>query len=218
MAKIGMFGAGYVGLVTGACFADLGHEVVIRDVIPERIERLRAGEIPIYEPGLELVLERNHERIHFTLDIAEAVDGADFLYIAVGTPPTESGDADLASVWSVIDELPTELPNRPVVVMKSTVTVGTVIHMRQRLDTRGLDGVGYASNPEFLAEGSAVADFMAPDRIVIGAFDDAAGDRVAALHGPIETEVLRTDPPSSDLVKLAPTACLWTRISSINDI
>jgi UDPglucose 6-dehydrogenase len=218
MAKIGMFGAGYVGLVTGACFADLGHEVVIRDVIPERIERLRAGEVPIYEPGLELVLERNRERIQFTLDIAEAVDGADFLYVAVGTPPTESGDADLAAVWSVIDELPTELPNRPVVVMKSTVPVGTGTRVRQRLDARGLEGVGYASNPEFLAEGSAVADFKAPDRIVIGAFDDADGDRVAALHGAIETQVVRTDVPSAELVKLAANAFLSTRISFINEI
>src|SRR5882672_10848887 len=143
MAKIGMFGAGYVGLVTGACFADLGHEVVIRDVLPDRIE----------------------ERIRFTLDIADAVDGADFLYVAVGTPPTESGDADLAAVWSVIDELPVDVPGRPVVVMKSTVPVGTGAHVRARLDARGLTGVGYVSNPEFLAEGSAVADFMAPDRI-----------------------------------------------------
>src|SRR5882672_4057620 len=173
MAKIGMFGAGYVGLVTGACFADLGHEVVIRDVVPERIERLQAGEVPIYEPGLEL----NKERIHFTLDIVEAVDGADFLYVAVGTPPTASGDADLAAVWSVIDELPADVPGRPVVVMKSTVPVGTGAHVRARLDARGLTGVGYVSNPEFLAEGSAVADFMAPDRIVIGAFGDADGDR-----------------------------------------
>jgi UDPglucose 6-dehydrogenase len=218
MAKIGMFGAGYVGLVTGACFADLGHEVVIRDVIPERIERLRAGEVPIYEPGLELVLERNRERIQFTLDIGEAVDGADFLYVAVGTPPTESGDADLAAVWSVIDELPAELPNRPVVVMKSTVPVGTGTRVRQRLDARGLNGVGYASNPEFLAEGSAVADFMAPDRIVIGAFDDADGDRVAELHGAIVTEVVRTDVPSAELVKLAANAFLSTRISFINEI
>src|ERR1700730_5110448 len=105
-----MFGAAYVGLVTGACFADLGHEVVIRDVVPERIERLQAGEVPIYEPGLELVLERNADRIHFTLDVQEAVDGADFLYVAVGTPPTESGDADLGAVWSVVDELPDDLP------------------------------------------------------------------------------------------------------------
>jgi UDPglucose 6-dehydrogenase len=213
-----MFGAGYVGLVTGACFADLGHDVVIRDVIPERIERLRAGEVPIYEPGLELVLERNKERIHFTLDVAEAVDGADFLYVAVGTPPTESGDADLAAVWSVVDELPSALPNRPVIVMKSTVPVGTGTHVRARLDSRGLESVGYVSNPEFLAEGSAVADFMSPDRVVIGAFDEADGDRVVELHGAIDTQFVRTDVPSAELVKLAANAFLSTRISFINEI
>src|SRR5204863_5644322 len=157
-----MFGAGYVGLVTGACFADLGHEVVIRDVLPERIEQLRAGEVPIYEPGLDEVLERNGDRLRFTLDVHEAVDGADFLFIAVGTPPTYSGDADLSAVWSVVDELPPELPGQPLVVMKSTVPVGTGEHVRARLDARGLTGVGYVSNPEFLAEGSAVADFMSP--------------------------------------------------------
>ena len=165
-----MFGAGYVGLVTGACFADLGHEVVIRDVLPERIERLQAGEIPIYEPGLDQVLERNADRIQFTLDIQEAVAGAEFLYVAVGTPPTESGDADLRAVWSVVDELPLDLPGRPIVVMKSTVPVGTGTDVRERLDARGLTGVGYVSNPEFLAEGSALADFMSPDRLVVGAF------------------------------------------------
>ncbi len=218
MAKIGMFGAGYVGLVTGACFADLGHEVTIRDVLPERIEALNAGEIPIYEPGLELVLERNRERITFTLDIHEAVDGADFLYVAVGTPPTESGDADLAAVWSVVDELPTDIPGRPVVVMKSTVPVGTGQRVRGRLDDRGLDNVGYASNPEFLAEGSAVADFMSPDRIVVGAFEERDGDAVVALHGGLETEVVRTDVPSAELVKLAANAFLSTRISFINEI
>jgi UDPglucose 6-dehydrogenase len=218
VAKIGMFGAGYVGLVTGACFADLGHEVVIRDVIPERIDRLRAGEVPIYEPGLDLVLERNKERIQFTLDIAEAVEGADFLYVAVGTPPTESGDADLAAVWSVIDELPDDLPNRPVVVMKSTVPVGTGIHVRARLDARGLHHIGYVSNPEFLAEGSAVEDFMGPDRIVVGAFDESDGDRVVALHGAVDTVFVRTDVPSAELVKLAANAFLSTRISFINEI
>ena len=132
-----MFGAGYVGLVTGACFADLGHEVVIRDILPERIERLQAGEVPIYEPGLEDVLVRNRDRLRFTLDIADAVDGADFLYVAVGTPPTASGDADLAAVWSVVDELPVDVPGRPIVVMKSTVPVGTGKHVRARLDARG---------------------------------------------------------------------------------
>src|SRR4051794_38638867 len=218
MAKIGMFGAGYVGLVTGACFADLGHEVVIRDVVPERIEALRAGEIPIYEPGLELVIERNAERMSFTLDVHEAVDGADFLYIAVGTPPTESGDADLRAVFAVVDELPPDIPGRPVVVMKSTVPVGTGANVRNRLDSRGLTNVGYVSNPEFLAEGSAVRDFMNPDRLVVGSFEPEDGDRVVGLHGGIETEIVRTDVPSAELVKLAANAFLSTRISFINEI
>ena len=218
MAKIGMFGAGYVGLVTAACFADLGHDVVVRDVIPERIELLRAGEVPIYEPGLDVVLERNKDRLHFTLDIAEAVEGADFLFVAVGTPPTESGDADLAAVWSVIDELPSDLPQLPVVVMKSTVPVGTGMHVRARLDSRGLQGVGYVSNPEFLAEGTAVEDFTRPDRIVVGAFDDADADRVVELHRGVETVFVRTDVASAELVKLAANAFLSTRISFINEI
>src|SRR5581483_10828289 len=218
MARIGMFGAGYVGLVTGACFADLGHEVVIRDIVAERIERLRAGEVPIYEPGLDDVLERNRDRLRFTLDVHEAVDGAEFLYVAVGTPPTESGDADLAAVWAVVDELPEDIPGRPIVVMKSTVPVGTGAHVRARLDARGLQHVGYASNPEFLAEGSAVADFTKPDRIVVGAFDDDDGDRVVELHHGIDGIVVRTDVPSAELVKLAANAFLSTRISFINEI
>jgi UDPglucose 6-dehydrogenase len=213
-----MFGAGYVGLVTGSAFADLGHEVVIRDVIPERIERLRAGEVPIYEPGLEQVIERNRDRLTFTLDVDEAVDGAEFLYIAVGTPPTESGDADLRYVYSVIDQLPENVPGRPVVVMKSTVPVGTGENVRRRLDARGLQNVGYVSNPEFLAEGNAVHDFMRPDRIVIGAFQEEDGDRVVELHRGIDTEVVRTDVPSAELVKLAANAFLSTRISFINEI
>src|SRR5205809_3851421 len=213
-----MFGAGYVGLVTGACFADLGHEVVIRDVVSERIERLRAGEVPVYEPGLEQVLARNAERIQFTLGVQEAVAGADFLYVAVGTPPTESGDADLRAVWSVVDELPDGISGRPVIVMKSTVPVGTGEHVRARLDARGLTAVGYVSNPEFLAEGSAIADFMRPDRIVIGAFNEADADRVVDLHQGIETEIVRTDVPSAELVKLAANAFLSTRISFINEI
>jgi len=213
-----MFGAGYVGLVTGACFADLGHEVVIRDILPERIERLQAGEVPIYEPGLEDVLVRNRDRLRFTLDVADAVDGADFLYVAVGTPPTASGDADLAAVWSVVDELPVDVPGRPIVVMKSTVPVGTGKHVRARLDARGLSNVGYVSNPEFLAEGSAVADFKSPDRIVVGAFDPADADRVVELHRGIDGQVVLTDVPSAELVKLAANAFLSTRISFINEI
>jgi UDPglucose 6-dehydrogenase len=213
-----MFGAGYVGLVTGACFAELGHDVVIRDVVPERIERLRAGEVPIFEPGLDEVLERNRERLRFTLDVQDAVEGADFLYVAVGTPPTYSGDADLTAVWSVVDGLPDAIPGRPVLVLKSTVPVGTGERVRARLDARGLGNVGYASNPEFLAEGSAVEDFMHPDRIVVGAFEEQDGDRVVELHCRVATQVVRTDVPSAELVKLAANAFLSTRISFINEI
>ncbi len=218
MARIGIFGAGYVGLVTGACFADLGHDVVLRDVVPERVERLRAGEVPIYEPGLEDVIARNRERISFTLDVQEAVDGAEFLYVAVGTPPTYSGDADLSYVWSVVDELPEAMPGRPLLVMKSTVPVGTGAHVRARLDGRGLTGVGYVSNPEFLAEGSAIRDFMNPDRVVVGSSEPEDGERVAELHAKLDTDVLHMDVASAELVKLAANAFLSTRVSFINEI
>ena len=218
MARIGIFGAGYVGLVTGACFADLGHDVVLRDVVPERVERLRAGEVPIYEPGLEDVIARNRERISFTLDVREAVDGAEFLYVAVGTPPTYSGDADLTAVWTVVDELPEDVPGRPLLVMKSTVPVGTGEKVRARLDARGLTGVGYVSNPEFLAEGSAIRDFMNPDRIVVGADEPEDAERVAGLHAKLETDILHMDVASAELVKLAANAFLSTRISFINEI
>jgi UDPglucose 6-dehydrogenase len=218
VARIAIFGAGYVGLVTGACFADLGHDVVVRDVVPERIERLQAGEVPIYEPGLDDVLERNRDRISFTLDVEEAVNGADFLYVAVGTPPTASGDADLSAVWTVVDELPERVEGRPLVVMKSTVPVGTGERVRARLDARGLDNVGYVSNPEFTAEGTAVRDFMEPDRVVIGAFTEADGDAVEALHAGIDAPVVRAEVSSAELIKLAANAFLVTRISFINEI
>jgi UDPglucose 6-dehydrogenase len=218
VSRIAIFGAGYVGLVTGACFADLGHEVVVRDVLPERIERLQAGEVPIYEPGLDEVLQRNSDRISFTLDVREAVTGADFLYVAVGTPPTYSGDADLSAVWTVVDEIPEAVEGRPLLVMKSTVPVGTGEKVRARLDARDLESVGYVSNPEFTAEGSAVKDFMHPDRVVVGAFEPADADRVVELHQGIETELLRMDVASAELVKLASNAFLSTRISFINEI
>jgi UDPglucose 6-dehydrogenase len=219
MASIGIFGAGYVGLVTGACFAELGHEVVVRDIVPERIEALRRGEVPIYEPGLEELLERNAERLGFTLDVGEAVAGAEFLYICVGTPPTYSGDADLSAVWTVIDELQaTATAPRAVAVMKSTVPVGTGEKVRAALDARGLQHVGYASNPEFTAEGTAVHDFMHPDRVVVGSFEDADGDAVAALHAGIDAQIVRMDVASAEMVKLASNAFLVTRISFINEI
>src|SRR3954464_4922053 len=216
MARIGMFGAGYVGLVTGACFADLGHEVVIRDVLPERIEQLQAGEVPIYEPGLDDVLERCRERISFTLDVREAVTDADFVYVAVGTPPPYAGDADLSAVWTVIDELPDDA--RATIVMKSTVPVGTGEKVRAALDARGLEAIGYVSNPEFTAEGTAVRDFMEPDRVVIGAFDEADGDAVEALHAEIDAPVVRADVNSAEMIKLTANAFLMTRVSFVNEI
>ena len=190
----------------------------MRDVLPERIEALQAGEVPIYEPGLDEVLERCRERISFTLDVGEAVGGADFLYVAVGTPPTYSGDADLSAVWTVVDEIPEGVTGRPLLVMKSTVPVGTGERVLARLVARGLENVGYVSNPEFTAEGSAIADFMHPDRVVVGAFDPADAERVVELHEGIETEVLRMDVASAELVKLASNAFLSTRISFINEI
>src|SRR5438477_5003634 len=216
MARTAIFGAGYVGLVTGACFADLGHDVVVRDVLPERIEALQAGEVPIYEPGLDEVLERCSDRISFTLDVREAVVGADFLYVAVGTPPTYAGDADLAAVWTVVAELPDDA--RVTIVMKSTVPVGTGEKVRAALDARGLEAVGYVSNPEFTAEGTAVRDFLEPDRIVIGAFDEEDGDAVEALHAGIDAPVVRAEVSSAELIKLAANAFLVTRISFINEI
>ena len=215
--RVAVFGAGYVGLVTGACFAELGHRVAIRDVVPERIAALRRGEVPIYEPGLEALLERNRERLTYTTEVAEAIEGAEFVYVAVGTPPTVSGDADLSAVWTVIDELPA-VDDRIVVVMKSTVPVGTGDKVRHRLDARGLGHVGYVSSPEFTAEGTAVRDFMEPDRIVIGSFDPADGDAVAALHEGIDAPIVRADVASAEMIKLAANAALMTRISFINEI
>jgi UDPglucose 6-dehydrogenase len=215
--RVAVFGAGYVGLVTGACFAELGHQVVVRDVVAEKIETLRRGDVPIYEAGLDELLERNRERLAFTTDVNEAIDGAEYVYVAVGTPPTYSGDADLSAVWTVIDELPA-VDRRIVVCMKSTVPVGTGEKVRHRLDARGLGHVGYVSNPEFTAEGTAVRDFMEPDRIVVGAFDDADGDAVAALHAGIDAPVVRADVASAEMIKLAANAALMTRISFINEI
>jgi UDPglucose 6-dehydrogenase len=215
--RIAVFGAGYAGLVTGAGFADLGHEVVVRDVVPEKVDALRAGRVPFHEPGLDEVIARVGDRLQFTIEAGEAVRGARFVFVCVGTPATYSGDADLSAVWTVLDEL-RDLEAGAVLVMKSTVPVGTGDKVRAALDAGGLQHVGYVSNPEFLAEGSAVRDFLHPDRIVIGAFDDADGDGVARLHGGLDAPVVRTDVPSAEMVKLAANAYLGTRISFINEI
>jgi UDPglucose 6-dehydrogenase len=204
--------------VTGACFAELGHQVVLRDVLPEKIAALERGEIPIYEPGLDELVERNRERLRFTTDVAEAVEGAELVYVAVGTPPTYSGDADLSAVWTVVDELPDDLDRRIVLVMKSTVPVGTGDKVRAALDARGLKNVGYVSNPEFLAEGTALHDFMAPDRVVVGGFDPADADAVAELYSKLDAPIVRTDVSSAEMIKMASNAFLSTRISFINEI
>jgi UDPglucose 6-dehydrogenase len=217
VSKIGIFGGGYVGLVTGAGFATLGHDVVVREILAERVADLRAGRLPIYEPGLAEVFEENRERLAFTTVPGEAVEGADAIFVCVGTPPTYSGDADLSAVWTVLDDIRGSAA-RTVLVMKSTVPVGTGEKVRAALDTRGLTDVGYVSNPEFLAEGSAISDFMNPDRIVIGSDDEAAGDVVEQLHGGIDAPVVRMDVPSAEMVKLAANAFLATRISFINEI
>jgi len=214
--RIAIFGAGYVGLVTGACFADLGHEVVVRDIVPERIETLRGGRLPIHEPGLAEVIERNRARLRFTLEAKEALDRADFAFVAVGTPPTYSGDADLSAVLTVIEEIPAG--TETTLVMKSTVPVGTGEKLRAALDARGLEAVAYVANPEFLSEGTAVRDFMHPDRVVIGAFRAEDAAKVAALYEPLETVVLTTDVASAEMIKLASNAFLTTRISFINEI
>jgi len=213
---IGVFGAGWVGLVTGGCFAELGHEVIVRDVVPERIDALSTGRLPFHEPELPEVLARNRERIRYTLD-ADEVAGADVLFICVQTPPTYSGDADLSFVWTALDDLP-RVEQRQILVMKSTVPVGTGEKVRAALEARGLTNVGYVSNPEFLAEGTAVRDFMNPDRIVIGSFAEEDAALVEALYSGIETPIVRTDVASAEMIKLAANAFLSTRISFINEI
>src|SRR5436189_1224120 len=213
---IGVFGAGWVGLVTGGCFAELGHEVIVRDVVPDRIAALQAGRMPFHEPDLPDVLARNRERIRYTLDAGDLTE-ADALFVCVQTPPTYSGDADLSFVWSALDDLP-RVDRRQVLVMKSTVPVGTGEKVRAALEARGLTNIGYASNPEFLAEGHAVRDFLDPDRIVIGAFAEEDAAAVEVLYGGIEAPVVRADVASAEMIKLAANAFLMTRISFINEI
>ncbi len=216
-SPVGVIGVGYVGLVTAACFADLGHEVVCRDIDAARVEALQSGDAPIYEPGIDRLLERNRGRMTFTLDMADVFARCRVVFVCVDTPQMQSGDADLSRVNRVLDELPA-LDERVVLVMKSTVPVGTAARLQPELEARGLGHVGYVSNPEFLREGRAIADFMEPDRIVIGSFEPADGDRVAALYADLDAPVVRTDPASSEMSKYASNAFLATKISFINEI
>jgi UDPglucose 6-dehydrogenase len=214
---LGVIGAGWVGLVTAACFAELGHDVTVRDIVPERVAELDAGVVPIHEAGLQDLLERNRSRLRYTLEIADVFERARLAFVCVDTPPTYSGDGDLSRVWRVVDELPA-VDERIVLTMKSTVPVGTGELVRARLDSRGLAHVGYVANPEFLAEGTAVENFMQPDRVVIGAFVESDADPVAALYQPLGAPVVRATVPSVEMVKLASNAFLMTRISFINEI
>jgi UDPglucose 6-dehydrogenase len=210
---IGVIGAGYVGLVTAAGFAELGHEVWVRDIVPEKVKSLARGEIPIHESGLPELVEKNSERLHFTTDMGDLLQPAQLLFVCVDTPPSYSGDADLSRVEAVLAELGDS--NEHALVMKSTVPVGT-----GRAIERRRNGIGYVSNPEFLKEGTAVEDFMKPDRVVVGADagSEPYGDRVEALYEPLGAEIVRTDVASAEMIKLASNAFLATKISFINEI
>src|SRR5919112_3481342 len=210
---IGVIGVGWVGAVTAACFAELGHEIWARDIVPEKIDALSRGELPIHEPGLSELITSNAERLHFTTDMQEVLDHAQLLFVCVDTPPTYSGDADLSRVEAVIAELGDS--DEHALVMKSTVPVGTGRSIQRRRE-----GIGYVSNPEFLKEGSAVVDFMNPDRVVVGANggSERYADRVEALYATLGAEVVRTDVASAEMIKLASNAFLATNISFINEI
>ncbi len=213
---IAVIGTGYVGLVTAAGFAELGREVWCVDVDQTKIERLERGEIPIYEPGLAECVARNRDRMHFSTELAPALDCARLLFVAVGTPPTYSGDADLSAVHAVVAGMPHS--DRHALVMKSTVPVGTGAAIQRIFAGQGKSGFAYVSCPEFLKEGSALEDFLAPDRVVVGDDGDWAGDAVADLYSPLDAPLVRTDVASAEMIKLAANAFLATKISFINEI
>src|SRR3954469_1961028 len=213
---IGVIGTGYVGLVTAAGFAELGNEVWCIDIDAGKVERLKGGEIPIYEPGLAELVTKHHARLHFSTDIANALEHARLLFVAVGTPPTYSGDADLSAVHAVVDAMPPS--DRHALIMKSTVPVGTGANVKRAFVEQDKGGFRYVSCPEFLKEGTAVKDFLEPDRVVIGDDSDWAGDAVVELYAPLEAPLVRTDIESAEMVKLAANAFLATKISFINEI
>jgi UDPglucose 6-dehydrogenase len=213
---IGVIGTGYVGLVTAAGFAQLGSEVWCVDIDAEKIERLRAGEVPIHEPGLRELLQSNSGALHFSTELSGALEHARLLFVAVDTPATESGDADLTSVRAVLDELPAS--DEHALVMKSTVPCGTGAVIQRALRDQGKGGMSYVSCPEFLKEGTAVADFLTPDRVVVGDERDWAGDAVIELYAPLQAPLVRTDIASAEMIKLAANAFLATKISFINEI
>ena len=226
--NISVIGTGYVGLVTGTCFADVGNKVICVDNDAAKINRLCNGDIPIYEPGLESMVRANVDakRLAFTTDIKQAVDHAQIIFIAVGTPPGEDGSADLSYVLAVAKSIGASLTDYRVIVTKSTVPVGTAAKVRDviqaQLDKRGVDlAFSVASNPEFLKEGAALADFAKPDRIVIGADDEQAVNALRALYAPFNRNherLIVMDIPSAELTKYAANAMLATKISFMNEL
>ncbi len=223
MAKICVIGTGYVGLVTGTCFADMGHQVTCLDIDENRIEQLKNGIMPIYEPGLEQLVNQNVEagRLDFTTSYPEALKGSEFAFIAVGTPSSEDGEADMQYIKSAVDSIAENLDHPIIIVNKSTVPVGTgdwvaeIIHEQNGKDVPKFSVV---SNPEFLREGSAVNDFTKPDRVVLGSTDAEAVNKVAELYQPLRSQIMITDLRTAEMVKYASNAYLAARISFINEI
>ncbi|MGY3264755.1 UDP-glucose dehydrogenase family protein [Lysobacter sp. HA35] len=226
--RVTIFGTGYVGLVTGTCLADVGHDVVCVDIDAGKVAALQRGEIPIFEPGLAPMVRANHAagRLNFTTDAAEAIVRGEVIFIAVGTPPGEDGSADLQYVLAVARSIGEHLDRPGVVVNKSTVPVGTADKVRDaiaaELAKRGVDiEFGVASNPEFLKEGDAVNDFMRPDRIVIGASDAQVIERLKRLYAPFNRNherIVLMDVRSAELTKYAANAMLATKISFMNEM
>ncbi|HKP74769.1 MAG TPA: UDP-glucose/GDP-mannose dehydrogenase family protein, partial [Longimicrobiaceae bacterium] len=223
---IAVVGSGYVGLVAGACLAETGNQVVCADIDRGKVERLNRGEIPIYEPGLDALVERNlaEGRLSFTDDVGGAVRGAEVIFIAVGTPPGEDGSADLQHVLAVADTIGRNMPAdgpEKIVITKSTVPVGTAGKVRERVRQHTQRTFHVCSNPEFLKEGAAVQDFMKPDRVVVGVDSEHARERLAELYAPFVrtgNPILFMDIASAEITKYAANAMLATRISFMNTI
>ena len=226
--KIAIVGTGYVGLVSGACFAEMGVEVTCVDIDEKKIENLQQGIIPIYEPGLDEMVARNRRegRLRFTTRLTDCLDDVEAVFCAVGTPPDEDGSADLTYVLNVAHEVGANMKKYTLVVTKSTVPVGTAekvkAAIREELQRRGVDiDFDVASNPEFLKEGAAVKDFMSPDRVVVGVESERAKELMTRLYSPFmlnNFRVLFTDIPSAEMIKYAANSMLATRISFMNDI
>ncbi|MBI5869854.1 MAG: UDP-glucose/GDP-mannose dehydrogenase family protein [Actinobacteria bacterium] len=216
--SVGMIGIGYVGLVTGTCLAELGNDVICMDIDVEKIAALREGQVPIYEPGLPELVAKNRERMTFTTSLTDIFENCELVFIAVDTPPTFTGDADLSRVFAVMSALPGLSTDHHILVMKSTVPVGTGNKISSELARMDVGNIDYVSNPEFLREGSAIGDFLNPDRVVIGSRNPEAGEKVAALYKDVDAQVLRTNIPTAEMIKYASNAFLATKISFINEI